>query len=169
MSSHLSIVALELRVAGWLLGAPAMLSALSLTVGAFVLRPGPAVDLSHNLDIKTYGLVGLLENGMRGVAKTLEFLTGAAAWAFAALAVVSLAVLLVAAILYLTGRGIDHHATWARIVAILIFLGSLPIAWGALFLLPRLLVLFDSLLIGALIYSLWALICRFNEAGPGHR
>ena len=162
MSGHLPIVALELRVAGWVLGAPSLLSTLYLTFGAFVLRPGPDVDASHSLDIKTYGLVGLLENSVRGVVKSLEFLAGAAAWVIAALAIVSAAILLVAMILYFAGRGVQHHATWARIVAILIFLGLLTIALGALSVLPRAWFPVDWLLIAASLHALWVLVWRFN-------
>ena len=164
MSGHLPIVALELRIAAWLLGAPSFLSTLGLTVGAFFLRQRPDADISHNLDVKTYGLVGLLENGARGVARILEFLLGAAAWVVTALAFACLAFTLIAATLYLIARGIQQHATWARIVGVVIFLGFLPVAFGALSVLPRLLVPVDWALIGAALYSLWALVWRFNEA-----
>jgi hypothetical protein len=162
VSSNLSIVALELRVAGWVLGVPSFLSTLGLSVGAFVLRHGPPVDNSQSLDIQKYGLVGLLANGARGVAKTLEFIAHAAAWLVAGLAILSLAALLTAVIFYLAGRGIQHHKIWARIVSILIFLGLLAIASGALSVLPHALVPIDCLLIGASLYSLWALVWRFN-------
>jgi hypothetical protein len=162
LSGHLRWVALALRVAGWALGVPSLLSTLGLTVGAFVLRQAPATPASHSLDIRTYGLVGLLENGARGVAKTLEFLISVGTLVVTALAIASLAATLIALILYLAGRGVQHHATWARIVAILIFLGLLAATLGALSVLPRILVPVDCLLIGLSLYSLWVLVWRFD-------
>ncbi len=84
-----------------------------------------------------YGLAALLENGARGVAKTLGFLAGVATWVVVALAAAALAGTLVAVLLYFIGRGVQHHATWAGILAIVIFTGLLVTAFGALSILPR--------------------------------
>ena len=162
MNSHLPIVAWVLRIVGLVIGAPSFLLTLYLGGGLFGLRQAPTTDVSAPLDIKTYGLVALLNNGVRGIAKMFEFFAGAAVWILTALTIASLTSTLVGLILYLAGRGVAHHATWARILAILIFLGLSPIALGALSVLPRALLPIGWLLIGGSLYSLWVLVWRFN-------
>jgi hypothetical protein len=162
LNGHLPIVALGLRIAGWIVGAPSLLATLYLGWGVFVLRQAPPTDASAPLDIKTHGLVALLEYGVRGLVKMFELFAGAATWILAALTIAALTSTLAGVMLYLAGRGIAHHATWARILAILIFLGLLPLALGALSVLPRLLLPVGWLLIGASLYSLWVLVWRFN-------
>jgi hypothetical protein len=162
LNGHLPIVALGLRIAGWIIGAPSFLLTLYLGGGLFGFRQAPPTDVSAPLDIKTYGLIALLDNGARGIARMFEFFAGAATWILTALTLVSLTSTLVGVILYLAGRGVAHHATWARIFAILIFLALLPVALGALSVLPRLLLPVGWLLIGSALYSLWVLVWRFN-------
>ena len=162
MNSHLPIVALGLRIVGLVIGAPSFLAALYLGWGVFVFRQAPPTDGSAPLDIKTYGLIALLENGVRGLVKMFEFFAGAATWILTALTIASLTSTLGGVMLYLAGRGVAHHATWARILAILIFLGLLPVALCALSVLPRPLLPIGWLLIGAALYSLWVLVWRFN-------
>ena len=162
MNGHLPIVALGLRIAGWIIGAPSFLLTLYLGGGLFGFRQAPPTDVSAPLDIKTYGLIALLENGVRGLVKMFEFFAGAATWILTALTIASLTSTLVGVMLYLAGRGVAHHATWARILAILIFLGLLPVALCALSVLPRPLLPIGWLLIGAALYSLWVLVWRFN-------
>ena len=162
MNGHLPIVAWGLRIVGLVIGAPSFLLTLYLSGGVFGLRQAPPTDASAPLDIQTYGLIALLDNGVRGIAKMFEFFAGAATWILTALTIAALTSTLVGVILYLAGRGVAHHATWARILAILIFLGLLPIALGALSVLPRLLLPVGWLMIGAALYSLWVLVWRFN-------
>jgi hypothetical protein len=163
LNGHLPIVASGLRIAGWIIGAPSFLLTLYLGGGLFGFRQAPPTDVSAPLDIKTYGLIALLDNGVRGIARMFEFFACAAAWILTALTLVSLTSTLIGAMLYLVGRGVAHHATWARILAILIFLGLLPLALGSLSVLPRLLLPVGWLLVGAALYSLWVLVWRFNQ------
>jgi hypothetical protein len=162
LNGHLPIVAWGLRIVGLVIGAPSFLLTVYLGGGVFGFRQAPPTDVSAPLDIKTYGLIALLDNGVRGVAKMFEFFAGAAAWILTALTLVSLTSTLAGLILYLAGRGVAHHAAWARILAILIFLALLPVALGALSVLPRLLLPVGWLLVGAALYSLWVLVWRFS-------
>jgi hypothetical protein len=158
---NLLIVATGFRVAGWVLGVPSLVSLLGLGIGSFSLFQSPPIDPSQDLDIKTYGLIALLARGAEYLGKTLEFLTGMVAWVVAILLILSLVTLLFAVVLYVTGRGIGNHATWARILAILISLGFLVSSVGVLMILRRDLAALACVPIGMSLYMLWALCWRF--------
>jgi len=161
LRAHRLIVASGFRIAGWGLGVPSSLSFLGFTAGSILLRRASAADKSHYLDINTYGLVGLLANGARGLGKVFEFLASVGAWVAAALAILSLFAILFSVILYFTGRGIDHQATWARIAAGLFSLCGLLFAIGAWFTFRGDAALVACLLISAFLYVLWVLGWKF--------
>jgi len=156
-----AIVASGFRIAAWLVGAPSLAATIGLTVSVFLLGQAAAPDNSQPLDLKTYGVAGLISNGAWGVAKVFGFLAGLGEWIAAGLAVVSLLATLAAVLLYFTGRGIGRHATWARIFGLLILSASLLVALGGLSHTSPLAALFPGLLLGASIYGLWVLLWRF--------
>jgi len=161
LRNHRLIVAMGFRVCGWLLGAPMLAALVGLTVSAFALHHAAAPDASKALDIKAYGLFGVLASGARDVDHVLAWLAGAAAWVAFALAVVSLVGVAMGVLFYVTGRGIDRRATWARILAVLISLWVLLSAAATAAALPRDLALLAALPVGVSLYVLWVLIWRF--------
>jgi hypothetical protein len=89
------------------------------------------------------------------------FLSGPAYWIVVLLAVAALIALLFAALLYLTGRGIGHHATWARVVAILMSLGLTAVSYSLATMMQRNLAPLAAVPIGLSLYTVWVLIWRF--------
>jgi hypothetical protein len=162
MIRHLLIVAIGFRLAGILLGAASIAALVDLADTALLLRRTPPPEIGPPLDIKTYGLVGLLGNAARGVGFGLHALAGLLSILLVIVAVAAVLALLLALLLYLTGRGIGQHATWARIVAILLSL-SLALASGAIMaVMRRDHAAFATLPIGLSPYTLWALIWRYD-------
>jgi hypothetical protein len=76
MIRHLLIVAIGFRLAGILLGAASIAALVDLADTALLLRRTPPPEIGPPLDIKTYGLVGLLGNAARGVGFGLHALAG---------------------------------------------------------------------------------------------
>jgi hypothetical protein len=162
MISHLLIVAIGFRLTGALLGIAAIAELVELVDTALMLRRLPPPDNGPPLDIGTYGLVGLLSNGGRGVGKVMyAFLTGPANWLITLLTIVMLLVLLFSALLYLVGRGIGHHATWARVVAIMMSLGLILVSSSLATVMERNLAPLAAVPVGLSLYTLWILIWRF--------
>jgi hypothetical protein len=160
--SHLMVIAIGFRLTGALLGVASIAALVDLADTALMLRRLPPPDTSAPLDIGTYGLVGLLDNGARGVSKVLlALLTGPGAWLVTLLTIAASLSLVFALLLYLTGRGIGHHAMWARIIAILMSIG-LTAASCAIAAAMRSELAPIALLPAALsLYTLWVLIWRF--------
>jgi hypothetical protein len=162
LADHRLIVARGFRIAGLVIGAPSLLTAIALGAGAFLAGSGSGHRPQH-LDVSTYGLVGILSNAADGVGGVLSFLNGLAAWAFGLLAVLALLTALLAGVLYLVGRGLKASRPWARglgiaMMALLTFhsLVGFALMRGG----PRLL---DGLVLAAAVYALWVLGWRFRD------
>ena len=97
-----------------LLALASIASLVDLADTALVMKRTPLPDTSASLDIQTYGLVALIANAARGAGYLLHFLAGFLTVILVILAVASVLALLLGVLLYLTGRGIGHHAAWAR-------------------------------------------------------
>jgi hypothetical protein len=161
MISHLMIIAVGFRLTGALLGIAAIAALVDFADTALMMHRLPP-DTSTALDVGTYGLVGLLHNGARGVSKAMyAFLTGPGLWFIAFLAFLALLILVVAIVLYFTGRGVGHHAAWARFMAILISIGLAATSCAIALLIRRELVPFALAPIALSLYALWVLIWRF--------
>ena len=76
MIRHLLIVAIGFRLTGILLGAASIAALVDLADTALLLRRTPPPEIGPPLDIKTYGLVGLLSNAARGIGFGLHALAG---------------------------------------------------------------------------------------------
>jgi len=161
MIRHLTIVAMEFRIAGFLLSLPAIATLLVVADLALTLRELPPVDNSPPLEVGTYGFIALMVNVARGLGPILQAIASAAGWVTIALAVAAFVVLLFAALLYLTGRGIGQHATWARIIAIVLSCGLALVSCAVLAALRRDLAIFAAAPLGLSLYTLWVLIWRF--------
>ena len=161
MVRHLLIVALEFRLAGLLLGIPGVAALVVVIRDVLFLRKAPPPDKSEPLDIGTYGLAGLLNNGARGVGHLLFALNGVATWLLTLLAFVMLLVVLFAVGLYLTGRGIDRQAAWARIIALALSGGLALVSCVLMAVLRRELAPFAVVPLGLSLYTLWVLLWRF--------
>jgi hypothetical protein len=158
--THLMVIATGFRLTGALLGAASIAALFDLADTALMLRRLPPPDPGAPLDIGTYGLVGLLNNSARGVGKVLfALLSGPGVWFVVVLAIAAVLSLVFALLLYLTGRGIGHHAIWARIIAILLSLG---LAAASCAMMRRELVPIVLLPTALSLYTLWVLIWRFG-------
>jgi hypothetical protein len=162
---HLAIVARSYRIAGLLLGIPSVALLLDTAVNLFLLRDRPALPASQPLDVKTYGLVALLSDGVRGIAAMFSFFGELVVWGMIFLALLAFAVSLFAALLYFTGNGLDRHATWARLCAIAIASGLLLTAIGAAGITSWGGLAAALAAIAAALYALWVLLWRFSPAG----
>jgi hypothetical protein len=158
---HLLIVAIGFRLAGFLLALSSIAALVDLGDTVRVIRRTPLPDTNAPLDIGTYGLIALLVNTARGAGFALH--------AFAVIFWVVLVILIAAAVLgllfavllYLTGRGIGHHATWARIVAIMLSAGLALTSCAVMTVMQRNLAPLAALPLGLSLYTLWVLIWRF--------
>ena len=162
MNRHLLFVAIEFRLAGILLAIPSVAALLLVADAALTLRQLPSPTGSEPLDIAKYGLIGVMVNVLRFIEPIVHALAGAAAWVVTVIAILALSTLLVATLLYLTGRGIGQQATWARILAILLSVGLAVISCATMTALRRDLAPFAFVPLGLSIYTLWALIWRFS-------
>ena len=120
MVRHLLIVATGFRLAGLLLALASIAALVDLADTALVMRRIPPPETGAPLDIGTYGLVALIVNTARGADYLLHALAGVASFMLVMLAVAAVLTLLLGALLFLTGRGIGHHAAWARTMAMLL-------------------------------------------------
>jgi len=158
---HRLIVAAGFRIAGWVVGVPALLASIGLGVGAFLLSDQPSK--TPYLDDKTYGLLGVLTNGVHAVVDVIGFIGAMAGLVLAVLAVLGVLVALFAVLLYLIGRGLRVAATWARVAALVVVAILMLNAAIALSLLSRGGEIADAALMAGLAYGLWTLIWRFAD------
>jgi hypothetical protein len=163
--THRRIVMRGFQISGWLLGVPAILMALVMGIGAFVIGSAPTARPPEYLSVATYGIVGLISNAATGLGGVLSFLNGFVAGILGLFAVLALATALFAVLLGLIGRGLSRSARWARPMAgavlIILSLNSLLAltvlkgeAWFA-----------DGVVLVALLYGLWVLVWRFEDSG----
>ena len=161
MIRHLLIVAIGFRLAGMLLAIASITTLVDVADTWFELRRLPPPETGQPLDIKTYGIVGLLHNAARGFVYGVHAMAGFFNILLIALAVAATFGLLAALLLYLTGSAIGRHAVWARIVAILTA-SLLALASCAIMMVVRRdHAPFAALPIGLSFYALWVLIWRF--------
>lgn len=161
MISHLMIIATGFRLTGALLGIAAIAALADFASTALTLRRLPA-DAGVPIDVGTYGLAGLLHNSARGLSKVLlALLTGPGFWVVVVLAIAATVALLFAVLLYFTGRGIGHHATWARVIAIMMSIGLAVASCAVLTALRHEQAPVALAPIALSLYTLWVLIWRF--------
>jgi hypothetical protein len=158
---HVKIVANGFRATGLLLGAVSLVSLFMFGGSLFLVGRQPPPPPSHPLDIQTYGLVGLLQNGAIGLGHALNFLGTLGLWLGVLIAVVSLVVLVVASLLFFIGRGVAAHAGWARIAAGLCAGFALLVCGSVLFSLPREGAAIDGAFVVVVLYTLWVLGWRY--------
>jgi hypothetical protein len=161
MVRHLLIVATLFRAGGILIAVAALVSLGDLAETFLLLRKTPPPDTSAPLDIGTYGLVGLISNAARGIGHVLHALAGLASVLLVVLAVASVIALALSVLLYLTGRGIIHHAGWARISAIVLSAGLALASCAIMAVMRRDHAPFAALPIALSLYTLWVMIWRF--------
>jgi hypothetical protein len=157
-----AIVAYGFRILGLLMGVPSFLVLLDLVVNLFVLKtPAPQPDNSAPLDVQKYGIVALLDYGARGMGAMFGAFAAMAEWVAQLVVVALFFVVLFALLLYFTGRGIAHHATWARVMGIAICMLVL-IGWtSALSVLSREGIAVACVGIAVSLYTIWVLGWRY--------
>ena len=161
MISHLMVVSIGFRLTGALLGVAAIAALVEFADTAWMLHQLPP-DNSSPLDVGSYGLVGLLHNSARAVGNVLSaLLAGPGLWFVVFLSILALLMLVFAILLYFTGRGIGHHAPWARFMAILMSIGMAAVSCAIALIIRRELVPISLAPIALSLYTLWVLIWRF--------
>ena len=161
MDRHLSIVANGFRAAGWLVGIPSV-AALLFMIWVLISLRNPTPPDPQYTDIGKYGLVGLLQSGACGLGKVFQFFGGLSRWVAGVLAGVSVLLMLFSAALFYTGRGLHHHATWARITGGLLAVLLLLFSSGLVLGLPRAGAWSSAVILCASVYALWVLGWRFS-------
>jgi hypothetical protein len=171
MDRHVLIVSVGTRVIAIVVGLASLTSLVGVVSDAIFFAHARSIPRSENLDIGKYGIVGLMQNGANSLGPLAQFMAAAGVWAMVALAILLLVAIVCAAIMYATGLGIAHHATWARIVAILGAFGVLalfgPLLLWAFGTQHFALALVVAPLVVASAYVAWALIWRFGSP-PQH-
>lgn len=163
MIRHLLVVSLEFRIAGAILGLAALAALVALGDLGLSLHRLPPPDESPPLDLGTYGLVALLNNGAQVVGRLLYALASASGWLVAFLAVAAGLVLALAALLYLIGSGLGRQAVWARIVAGILSVAFAVLSAAAVAALRREpAALVPALTLALALHSLWTLVWRFE-------
>jgi hypothetical protein len=120
LSRHLLIVANGFRAVGLLLGIPSLLVCLWLTVLKIDLarpKPDPSAQSGSDINLGRDGIVGVVGVVATVIVKPLEFIGKGVDWVAGILDIVAAALTVAGACLFLTGRGLVLHATWARIAA----------------------------------------------------
>jgi hypothetical protein len=158
---HLLIVAIGFRIAGLVLVLGSIAALADIADTAWMMPQVPPPDPGGTLDIRTYGLVALIHNAARGADYALHALAGVLSIILMMLVVAAALALVLGVLLYLTGRGIGHHAAWARIMAMLLSLGLALASCAVMMVMRRDNAPFAVLPIGVSLYSLWVLIWRF--------
>lgn len=166
MNRNRLLVSIEFRLVGALLAVLSLAALADFADTAFVMRAVPPPDKQPFLDIGTYGLVGLLDNGARVASQMLYALGSLASWLLAVLAVIAVLTLLFGALLYFVGRGLRRGARWARVLGVVltIFFALLPFGWLATVSQNGALV--AGVPIALSFYTLWVLIWQLDDA-PG--
>ncbi len=158
--SQVGIVANFFRAVGLLLGSGAIVLLVMFGGSLFDLnRPPP--DPSHPLSVQTYGIVGLIQNGAIGLSKMLGFLGEVGLWVGVLMTVVSVVLLIVAIILFVTGSGVAAHAGWARVVAAFFSLLVLLLSAIVMVNLPRGEMIVPGVIAAAALYTIWVLGWRY--------
>jgi hypothetical protein len=118
------ILAWFFRLSGLGIGLPALgiLGQIGMAYVTTTLAPASAPA-----DIRTYGLVGLLIYGVRGIATVMGFLINLVSGALTVMAVMACCL---AALLFCIGGGIDKGALWARVTGLLFSLACLCLWLG---------------------------------------
>lgn len=162
MIRHLLIVAIGFRLAGFVLGVASIATLVDLADTALMMRRTPPPEAGPALDISTYGLVALISNAMRGLALGVHALAGFLTIILVILAIGAVFALLLGIVLYLTGRGIGHHAMWARVSGIVLSIGLALVSCAIMAVMRRDHAAFAALPIGLSLYALWVMVWRFD-------
>jgi hypothetical protein len=129
MNRHLLIVAGGFYVAASAIALPALPGFLYFGLGAVRLRmltPAPSTAASTSPD----AMIGLIEMFARILGSLFRFAGAAGQWMMTALAALFFLALLVAGTLFFTGRGLQVHAGWARVLATLLLSGIYWFRWA---------------------------------------
>lgn len=160
MTRHAHAVAVLFQVAAWLLGLPSAAVFVSFGFAAARLHLWPSTGVQGN--VTGNDLITMLVSGARIFGRLFEMFSGAAKWAFTAIAVAALAIVSAAVILFMTARGIEAGRGWARAAGIVCALLPLLISVLGLLAGPRpLTVTLCFATVCVSIYVIWALMARF--------
>jgi hypothetical protein len=167
MVRHLLFVAIGFRLAGALLAIASIAAIVDLGDTVLLIRRTPPPDTGAPLDVATYGLVAFVVNAARAGGYLLHALAAVAGVLLVILIGLAVLALLFGVLLYLTGRGIGQHATWARIIGMMISFGFALVSFAVMMAIRRNLAPDQAALaafavpIGLSLYTLWVLIWRF--------
>ena len=157
MTNHLTNVILGFRIASLTLGIPSLIVFLfsaTAFLGLYFRGAQPATGYSGG----PASLIDFIVAGARMMGSVFNFFSEVAMIASAAVAGVSLVVLTVSVAMFYTGRALDAHQPWARIVGMILISILLLISLGGMMVLGRT-IAFAAIL--ACCYALWVLGWHF--------
>jgi hypothetical protein len=162
MDRHLIIVANAFRAGGVVVGVPSLIVLVVTATTLITSQAVPKPDNSPALDIGKYGLVGLLNNGARIFSRGASVALGLMSWAMMAILGATLVLTLIGLVLFFTGRGLVAHATWARVIAILVSMMALLISFLTFTSAKNPPAMIALVPLGCAGYALWVLARHFQ-------
>jgi len=160
MNRHMLIISNAFYVASGALALPSVPGFLYFGWVALRMRMLPSPP-STEAAASPDSLIGLLELGARAFGSIFRAVGAAGQWLTTVLAVVFLLALLLSGGLFFTGRGLQAHAGWARMMAILFALGMMLLSLVAMVVARRgIFPLFASVAAGC-VYAIWIMLRRF--------
>ncbi|MEO7649915.1 MAG: hypothetical protein ABIZ80_05570 [Bryobacteraceae bacterium] len=161
MNSHLSIVANGFRVVGVVLGLPSLLAFLYFgwaSVRMHLLTPAPSSASSADPG----SLTDLIETAGKIFGGFFRILGAAGHLVAIIITVIAFIVLVTSVLLFFTGRGLQEHSAWARIVASLLAMWMLFVSVVAVLSMRReAAALLPLLMAAGSGYSVWVLFRKF--------
>jgi hypothetical protein len=157
MDRHIHLVGNAFSLASAALGIPALLGVFftGFQLLRWFLTP---VRLPSEVPASADNMLKLIDGATRIAAAPFRFLAWAGHWVIVGAAIFSMLVLLLAVLLFFTGRGLHQAQLWAKLSATMITVGLLSISVTGMAAVRRNALLLMPLCgLAACVYALWAL------------
>jgi len=148
-------------MAGGLLAIPAISLFVFGVWAWFATDPHTPPEL-RSANVQTEGVVGLLQIGAYVLGKAMSALGSASRFVSEILMTLGIFAVAMSIALFLTGRGLHHHATWARIMGGLFSAGLLLASIAGVLAQHPIGSSASLVFLGGAVYALWVLGWRYS-------